>query len=94
MKFREKKEYYSLRKFKGVGLASAVIGAMILSPSVLAEEVHSGNQKAQIAEKSSTEEVSKVTKEVESDQEKVEIVNQSQEVSKKKTEESSKNVSN
>lgn len=39
MKFKDKKEYYSLRKFKGVGLASAVVGLAILSPSVLAEEV-------------------------------------------------------
>lgn len=74
MKFREKKEYYSLRKFKGVGLASAVIGAMLMSPSVLAEEVQTSNQKAQIAEKSPTEDVSKVTKDVNPNQEKVEIV--------------------
>lgn len=38
MKFNEKKEYYSLRKFKGVGLASALVGLAFLSPSVLAEE--------------------------------------------------------
>lgn len=36
--FRDKKEYYSLRKFKGVGLASALVGLAFLSPSVLAEE--------------------------------------------------------
>ena len=94
MKFREKKEYYSLRKFKGIGLASAVIGAMLLSPSVLAEEVQTDNQKAQIAEKSPTEDVSKVTKDVKLNQEKVEIVSQSQEVSKQKTEEHPKTVSN
>ena len=94
MKFREKKEYYSLRKFKGVGLASAVIGAMLLSPSVLAEEVQTSNQRAQIAEKSPTEDVSKVIKDVKPNQEKVEIVSQSQEVSKQKTEEHSKTVSN
>lgn len=39
MKFNEKKEYYSLRKFKGVGLASALVGLAFLSPSVLAEEI-------------------------------------------------------
>ena len=94
MRFREKKEYYSLRKFKGVGLASALIGAMLLSPSVLAEEVQTGNQKAQIAEKSSIEDVSKVNKDVKPNQEKVEIVSQSQEVSKQKTEEHSKTVYN
>ena len=38
MKFKDKKEYYSLRKFKGVGLASALVGLVFLSPSVLAEE--------------------------------------------------------
>ena len=38
MKFNEKKEYYSLRKFKGIGLASALVGLAFLSPSVLAEE--------------------------------------------------------
>lgn len=37
--FKDKKEYYSLRKFKGVGLASALVGLAFLSPSVLAEEV-------------------------------------------------------
>ena len=94
MKFREKKEYYSLRKFKGVGLASAVIGAMLLSPSVLAEEVQTDNQKAQIAEKSPTEDASEVAKDVKPNQEKVEIVSQSKEVSKQKTEEHSKIVSN
>ena len=94
MKFREKKEYYSLRKFKGVGLASAVIGAMLLSPSVLAEEVQTDNQKAQIAEKSPTEDASEVAKDVKQNQEKVEIVSQSKEVSKQKTEEHSKIVSN
>lgn len=36
--FRDKKEYYSLRKFKGIGLASALVGLAFLSPSVLAEE--------------------------------------------------------
>ena len=36
---RTTKEYYSLRKFKGVGLASALVGLSFLSPSVLAEEV-------------------------------------------------------
>lgn len=36
--FKDKKEYYSLRKFKGVGLASALVGLAFLSPSVLAEE--------------------------------------------------------
>ena len=36
---RTTKEYYSLRKFKGVGLASALVGLAFLSPSVLAEEV-------------------------------------------------------
>ena len=94
MKFREKKEYYSLRKFKGVGLASAVIGAMLLSPSVLAEEVQTDNWKAQIAEKSPTEDASEVAKDVKPNQEKVEIVSQSKEVSKQKTEEHSKIVSN
>lgn len=39
MKFQERKEFYSLRKFKGVGLASALVGLAFLSPSVLAEEV-------------------------------------------------------
>ena len=38
MKFKDKKEYYSLRKFKGVGLASAVVGLALLTPSVMAEE--------------------------------------------------------
>ena len=38
MKFKDKKEYYSLRKFKGVGLASAVVGLAFLAPSVMAEE--------------------------------------------------------
>ena len=37
--FKDKKEYYSLRKFKGVGLASALVGLAFLSPNVLAEEV-------------------------------------------------------
>ena len=36
---RTTKEYYSLRKFKGVGLASALVGLAFLSPSVLADEV-------------------------------------------------------
>ena len=36
---RTTKEYYSLRKFKGIGLASALVGLAFLSPSVLAEEV-------------------------------------------------------
>ena len=39
MKYRERKEFYSLRKFKGVGLASALVGLAFLSPSVLADEV-------------------------------------------------------
>ena len=38
MKFKDKKEYYSLRKFKGVGLASALVGLAFLAPSVMAEE--------------------------------------------------------
>ena len=38
MRFREKKEYYSLRKFKGVGLASALVGLSFMSQGVLAEE--------------------------------------------------------
>ena len=37
--FKDKKEYYFLRKFKGVGLASALVGLAFLSPNVLAEEV-------------------------------------------------------
>lgn len=41
--FRDKKEYYSLRKFKGVGLASALVGLAFLSPSVMAEEVATPN---------------------------------------------------
>ena len=36
---RTTKEYYSLRKFKGIGLASALVGLAFLSPSVLADEV-------------------------------------------------------
>ena len=40
---RTTKEYFSLRKFKGVGLASALVGLAILgSGSVLAEEVTKG----------------------------------------------------
>ena len=38
MKFKDKKEYYSLRKFKGVGLASALVGLAFLAPNVMAEE--------------------------------------------------------
>ena len=38
MAFKEKKEYYSLRKFKGVGLASALVGLSFMSQGVLAEE--------------------------------------------------------
>lgn len=38
MIFKEKKEYYSLRKFKGVGLASALVGLSFMSQGVLAEE--------------------------------------------------------
>ena len=38
MAFKEKKEYYSLRKFKGVGLASALVGVSFMSQGVLAEE--------------------------------------------------------
>lgn len=34
----KKKEYYSLRKFKGVGLASALVGLSFMSQGVLAEE--------------------------------------------------------
>lgn len=41
--FKDKKEYYSLRKFKGVGLASALVGLAFLSPSVMAEEVATSN---------------------------------------------------
>ena len=41
--FKDKKEYYSLRKFKGVGLASALVGLAFLSPSVMAEEVATPN---------------------------------------------------
>ena len=29
--FKDKKEYYSLRKFKGVGLASALVGLSFMS---------------------------------------------------------------
>ena len=36
--FKDKKEYYSLRKFKGVGLASALVGLSFMSQGVLAEE--------------------------------------------------------
>lgn len=43
MKFKDKKEYYSLRKFKGVGLASAVVGLTFLAPSVMAEETATTN---------------------------------------------------
>ena len=40
---RNKKEYFSLRKFKGVGLASALVGLAILgSGSVSAEEITTG----------------------------------------------------
>ena len=40
---RNKKEYFSLRKFKGVGLASALVGLAILgSGSVSAEEITKG----------------------------------------------------
>ena len=39
MKFKDKKEYYSLRKFKGVGLASALVGLAFLAPNVMAEEI-------------------------------------------------------
>lgn len=38
--FKDKKEYYSLRKFKGVGLASALVGLAFLSPNVLAETTY------------------------------------------------------
>ena len=43
MKFRDKKEFYSLRKYKGIGLASALVGLAFLSPSVMAEEVATPN---------------------------------------------------
>ena len=49
MKFKDKKEYYSLRKFKGVGLASAVVGLAFLSPSVLAEENTINSQSNEIS---------------------------------------------
>ena len=38
MKFENKKEFYSLRKFKGVGLASALVGLMFLGSAVKADE--------------------------------------------------------
>ena len=38
MKFENKKEFYSLRKFKGVGLASALVGLMFLGSTVKADE--------------------------------------------------------
>ena len=38
MKFGNKKEFYSLRKFKGIGLASALVGLMFLGSTVKADE--------------------------------------------------------
>ena len=38
MRFDLKKEFYSLRKFKGIGLASALVGLSFMSQGVLAKE--------------------------------------------------------
>ena len=38
MTFKDKKEFYSLRKFKGIGLASALIGLAFVSTTVNANE--------------------------------------------------------
>ena len=43
MKFGNKKEFYSLRKFKGIGLASALVGLMFLGSTVKADETVSTN---------------------------------------------------
>ena len=50
MKFKDKKEYYSLRKFKGVGLASALVGlAFLTAPSVLADETAANSNNSNIS---------------------------------------------
>ena len=43
MKFENKKEFYSLRKFKGIGLASALVGLMFLGSTVKADETVTTN---------------------------------------------------
>lgn len=62
--FKDKKEYYSLRKFKGVGLASALVGLAFLSPSVMAEEVATSNTSTgDVSVVSSSSETAPVTSE-------------------------------
>lgn len=61
MKFRDKKEFYSLRKYKGIGLASALVGLAFLSPSVMAEEVATpSTPKGDVSVVNSSPEVDKV----------------------------------
>lgn len=43
MKFGNKKEFYSLRKFKGIGLASALVGLMFSGSTVKADETVTTN---------------------------------------------------
>ena len=43
MNLKDNKKYYSLRKFKGVDLASVVVGLAFLTPIVMAEEIATVN---------------------------------------------------
>lgn len=47
------KEFYSLRKFKGVGLASALIGATLLSCTALTETAQA-DEKSNVSELDAT----------------------------------------